>query len=475
MASFNRVVFSGSTNVINVPFPYLDKTHVQVTVGGTLLASTAYTWPTDSQIVLTAGNPAAGTIGVAQRVTPSAALVTFSPGNLDDSDLNVASLQPLYLGEEARDNSTDALTRAWVTSALQTGGLITKGSDQQTAIFDASGNIIPGPDAGDIADAEANAAVATAAAGAASSSATLAQAWASNPEDVVVTGGLFSAFHWYRKTLALYNSVVAGFAGAIHGSPQKSAVVDADEFGITDSGASFALKRSTLGNIVASIFTATRKIASAAFQDDVTFYSAAGLTKGMKFLLSGVTAGATRVVRVPDLDTSTSLWEPISVDTVVAQTTYTKTGLDAFEKIQVILLAGHTATPDRMFFSLSPDNGATLISAAASHVYEVQQAIGSTASANTTSSTTYELTAGSNALVTSSYKAISMVMTILGGFNKLTGVNFHADTWFQTTSTAVLNALTNRGVIQKSVACNAYRLSSASAWSGTVVTLGIRG
>lgn len=109
MASFNRVVMSGGSNLLAVPFPYLDKSHVRVSLNGNLLPSTKYTWVTGSQLDLTDGNPSAGAVVIVRRVTPTTPIVTLVPGNLDVNDLNIASLQALYLAEEARDNAESAL------------------------------------------------------------------------------------------------------------------------------------------------------------------------------------------------------------------------------------------------------------------------------------------------------------------------------------------------------------------------------
>jgi hypothetical protein len=141
MVSYNRVTMSGSTNLLSVTYPYLDKTHVIPYLDGVALSPGAYTWQTDSQIAITAGNPAAGTVGETRRRTPADPLTTFTPGNLDVSDLNVAALQPLFLAEEARDASDDYGLRGWVTSNLGIGGEITKGAAGQLAVFDAEGNI----------------------------------------------------------------------------------------------------------------------------------------------------------------------------------------------------------------------------------------------------------------------------------------------------------------------------------------------
>lgn len=167
MASYTRVVFSGSTDTINLTFPYLSREHVTVKLGGVLVPSSGYTWLSNSQIKLLAGNPSAGTVGEARRITPTAALVTYSPGNLDAGDLNISTLQPLYISEERADVLGDLTFSAWLTANQQAGGSITKGTDGQMLLFDASGNIVPGPKGDQIALAQAYAEAAAASAAAA--------------------------------------------------------------------------------------------------------------------------------------------------------------------------------------------------------------------------------------------------------------------------------------------------------------------
>lgn len=82
-------------------------------------------------------------------------------------------------------------------------------------------------------------------ASAADASASLAGDFANKAEDSPVLPGLFSAYHWYRKALAVSQSVIAGFAGSIHAATAKNALADADEFGIADSAASWGLKKIT--------------------------------------------------------------------------------------------------------------------------------------------------------------------------------------------------------------------------------------
>ena len=96
-------------------------------------------------------------------------------------------------------------------------------------------------------------------ASAANTSANLATAYATNPEDVQIPGsnGLFSSFHWYRKTLALYASVAAGIAGMFHSAAAKADLADSDEFAIADSADGWTLKKVLASSLVRYVCIAT--------------------------------------------------------------------------------------------------------------------------------------------------------------------------------------------------------------------------
>lgn len=85
----------------------------------------------------------------------------------------------------------------------------------------------------------------------ASAASALAGRWSSAPEDeeVVPTSGLFSAFHWYRKTLAIWNTVISGWSSAVHNAPLKASPSLADEFGFADSGDSWKIKKQTFAKL----------------------------------------------------------------------------------------------------------------------------------------------------------------------------------------------------------------------------------
>ena len=125
VSSIARSTASGSTAVFSVPFPYLDKTHVQVRLNGVLKTlGVDYTFPTASTIQITAGNPDAGTVVERKRVTPTDPLTSFTPGNLDTGDLNVGILQPLYLAQEAADHADDLEERGFYSVNFADGGLV---------------------------------------------------------------------------------------------------------------------------------------------------------------------------------------------------------------------------------------------------------------------------------------------------------------------------------------------------------------
>jgi hypothetical protein len=141
MASYNRVTASGSTDTFSVPFPYLDKSHVQVKQNGVLISSSAYTWPTTSTVKFNAGNVAAGVVVDLRRVTPKTPTVVFSIGNLKALNLNNAVKQALYIAEEGWDWGVDLMSRGWTTSGYGTGGTITKQAAGAVPKFDANGNL----------------------------------------------------------------------------------------------------------------------------------------------------------------------------------------------------------------------------------------------------------------------------------------------------------------------------------------------
>ncbi|AGC35557.1 putative T7-like tail fiber protein [Rhizobium phage RHEph01] len=97
----------GVTTIFTVPFPYISKTHVQVTVDG---VAVAYAWlsPTSVQIIPA---PAVDKIVDRRRVTPrDTLLVDFVDGStLVESELDLSALQVFYLAQESFDLGESSL------------------------------------------------------------------------------------------------------------------------------------------------------------------------------------------------------------------------------------------------------------------------------------------------------------------------------------------------------------------------------
>lgn len=122
--------------------------------------------------------------------------------------------------------------------------------------------IVIGPTAGDVANAQTNAASAT-------DSAIKAQKWADNPLNQEVIAGRFSAMHWALKALEWASAGVAGVSSfngrtgavtpqagdypnkqdAIHSAAVKANLSLNDEFGLADSGDSWNAKKQTLAKL----------------------------------------------------------------------------------------------------------------------------------------------------------------------------------------------------------------------------------
>lgn len=116
---FSQASFTadGISRIVNVPFPYLDKADVSVTLNGTLVNSATYVWLTASSIQL-ASAPAAGVIEVVKRNSPIVTpVVVFEAGSLNHRDLNEMATWLLYVTQEAFDlGGVTATTLAGITA-----------------------------------------------------------------------------------------------------------------------------------------------------------------------------------------------------------------------------------------------------------------------------------------------------------------------------------------------------------------------
>jgi len=92
---------NGTQQSFAIPFPYLDKSHIEVRVA---LDVTAYTWDDPGTIRITPA-PAPGAVVEARRITPrDTRMVDFVDSSvLTESDLDLANTQTFYIVQEAID------------------------------------------------------------------------------------------------------------------------------------------------------------------------------------------------------------------------------------------------------------------------------------------------------------------------------------------------------------------------------------
>lgn len=107
--SYVDIPGDGSTTIFNIPFGFLDRSHVNLYVDG---VQTAYTW-VGSASVSVAVAPSTGAIVRIARKTPSAPVVDFKDGEaLTETDLDRVNLQSLYLAQESADDLSAVLQTA---------------------------------------------------------------------------------------------------------------------------------------------------------------------------------------------------------------------------------------------------------------------------------------------------------------------------------------------------------------------------
>jgi hypothetical protein len=100
--SFAQYSGDGTNRNFSVPFPYIDRSHISVSVNG---VSVPFSFLSQS-VVQTATAPAPGTAVDVRRTTPSnTSLVDFvDASTLLESDLDLSALQTLYVSQETKDD-----------------------------------------------------------------------------------------------------------------------------------------------------------------------------------------------------------------------------------------------------------------------------------------------------------------------------------------------------------------------------------
>jgi hypothetical protein len=108
--SFNQFIGDGSTKIFTLTFAYLDKSHISVKVNG---VTTAFTWPSASQVELAVA-PAAAAIVEVRRTTPrDVRQITWVDGSgLTELDMNTSDLQTFFIAQETLDISDTTIKLA---------------------------------------------------------------------------------------------------------------------------------------------------------------------------------------------------------------------------------------------------------------------------------------------------------------------------------------------------------------------------
>ncbi len=335
---------TGARTDYPIPFEYLSSTFVKATVNG---ASVPFSLLSTYMIRFTTAPLGALKI---YRQTSSAPVNTFTNGSiLVDTQLNGSFLQSLHVSEEVTDNSLqtasdgawdaanlkvknvadptsakDAANKSYVDARLSTdkGEIDAAKVAAEAAAADASFSKTAAGSAASSAANSAGAAGASAtnasnSATAANNSATLAWYYAMQPEDVAIPGGGFSALHYAAKAAAALGSMLNGLAGWIHGATSKTTPVDNDEVAISDSAATWGLKKVSWASVKGTLKT---------YFD--TLYSATGHTHTFASLTSKPNTisgyGITDAAAKSDGDDSTAV-----AGTSTTQKTWPATSLKA--------------------------------------------------------------------------------------------------------------------------------------------------
>lgn len=262
---------NGSATEFDVPFDYLSRTFVKVTLIGTtsqvLTLGTDYQFITPTRIRTFAayGPPTYNLIEIRRETSTTDRLVEFHDASiLTASDMNTADLQVLHVAEEARNAATETIgvnndgeldargrrivnlatprpgTNDAVSMSFYQGDVngafqakvaaeaardaakvsqtaaASSASAANTSKNQAAASATAASGSATTASTKASEASASAAAAATSktdsaASAVLSQKWAVNPEDVQVTSsGLFSSYHWAMKSKAWSEAAANG-------------------------------------------------------------------------------------------------------------------------------------------------------------------------------------------------------------------------------------------------------------------------
>lgn len=243
----------GSTRDFNIPFEYLARKFVVVTLIGVdrkvLTINTDYRFATRTTISLTKPwGPADGyNVIELRRVTSTTdRLVDFTDGSiLRAYDLNVAQIQTMHVAEEARDLTADTIgvnndghldargrRIVNVADGIEPGDAITLGQVtrwNESALNSKNAAKVSETNAKD-SENKAKASEINA-----KNSENLARDWAQKAEDSPVAGSEYSAYHYSRKASASANASASSAAASL--ASQNAAKVSEDKAKASETNA----------------------------------------------------------------------------------------------------------------------------------------------------------------------------------------------------------------------------------------------
>lgn len=177
--SFVNYTGNGSTTSYSIPFTFIERDNVAVTVDG---VSTTFSWVSDGQISISPAPSAATTIRIYRTTERNERLVDFSDGaTLNAENLDTADLQNFYLAQETLDYSDVGVLTALVNDATASASAASDSEDAAAASSTAA--------AASASSAAASASTATTQATNAASSASAAAASAASIAAITTTKG----------------------------------------------------------------------------------------------------------------------------------------------------------------------------------------------------------------------------------------------------------------------------------------------
>ena len=136
MSSIINYVADGSTSTFQIPFNFIDRAHVVVTVDGTTITPT---FINDAQLSISP-TPTSGLKITVKRETPVGALVDFTDGStLFEADLDLAHKQNRFIAEESSDRADSAI--AVINNNIDDVNTVAANSSNITTVAGVSGNV----------------------------------------------------------------------------------------------------------------------------------------------------------------------------------------------------------------------------------------------------------------------------------------------------------------------------------------------